>query len=222
VSAKRARLYDAFALLTVIICILLDQWTKQLVVQKLTLGNEVPFPVFGHYLVFKYTQNSGAAFSMLKGNGLLALFIIIAIAVVGYFYSRIRNSGTLSYKLVFGLIIGGALGNLLDRLIHGGYVVDFVFFHIPEINFNFAIFNMADAAICIGVMLLFVLVLFSGLDHPNVATQGDETVQQQSIADQGDETVQQSIADQGDETVQQSIADQEPEPISIVNQKETS
>jgi len=197
VSAKRARLYDAFALLTVIICILLDQWTKQLVVQKLSLGNEVPFPIFGQYLVFKYTQNSGAAFSMLKGNGLLALFIIIAIAVVGYFYSRIRNSGTLSYKLVFGLIMGGALGNLLDRLIHGGYVVDFVSFRITEIGFYFAIFNMADASICIGVLLLFMLVLFSGLDCTNAATQQNETAQQ-------------------------SIADQEPEPISLVNQKETS
>ena len=196
-SAKRARLYDAFALLTVIICILLDQWTKQLVVQKLSLGNEVPFPIFGHYLVFKYTQNSGAAFSMLKGNGFLALFIIVAIVVVGYFYSRIRNSGTLSYKLVFGLIIGGALGNLLDRLIHGGYVVDFVSFRISEIGFYFAIFNMADASICLGVLLLFMLVLFSGLDRTNAATQENETAQQ-------------------------SIADQEPEPISILNQKETS
>lgn len=196
-SAKHARLYDAFALLTVIICILLDQWTKQLVVQKLLLGNEVPFPIFGQYLVFKYTQNSGAAFSMLTGNGLLAFFIIVAIIIVGYFYSRIRNSGPLSYKLVFGLIIGGALGNLLDRLIHGGYVVDFVSFRVPKIGFYFAIFNMADAAICIGVMLLFMLVLFSGLDRTNAATQQNETAQE-------------------------VLSDPEPEPISILNQKETS
>jgi len=58
VSAKRARLYDALALLTVIISLLLDQWTKQLAVEKLNLGKEVPFPIFGHYLVFEYTQNS--------------------------------------------------------------------------------------------------------------------------------------------------------------------
>jgi signal peptidase II len=128
---------------------------------------------------------------------LLAVFIIVAVGVVIYFYSRLWNSGSLSYKLVFAMIIGGALGNLFDRFIHGGYVVDFVSFRISEIGFYFAIFNMADASICIGVLLLFMLVLFSGLDRTNAATEQNETAQQ-------------------------SIADQEPEPISLVNQKETS
>jgi signal peptidase II len=195
VSAKRARLYDAFALLLVIIIVILDQWTKQLVVARLSLGKVVPFPFLGHNLVFEYTQNSGAAFSMLKGNALLALFIIAAIGVVGYFYSRLWNTGTLSYKLVFGLIIGGALGNLVDRVIHGGYVVDFLSFRVPEIGFYFAIFNVADASISLGVFLLFVLLIFGGKDRLYGVSQEDD-VAQQSPPNQ--------------------------EPLFTVNQKETS
>ncbi|HEY4036291.1 MAG TPA: signal peptidase II [Ktedonobacteraceae bacterium] len=191
-SAKRARLYDAFALLTVFIIVLLDQWTKHLVVEKLSLEKVVPFPIFGHNLVFDYTQNSGAAFSMLKGNALLALFIIAAVGIVGYFYSRIWNTGTLSYKLVFGLIIGGALGNLLDRVIHGGYVVDFVSFRVPEVGFYFAIFNVADASISIGVFLLFVLLLFGGRgDRLHSASEEDDTTQQSTPAQEPTYTVNQ-------------------------------
>lgn len=207
-SAKRARLYDAFALLTVFIIVLLDQWTKHLVVENLSLEKVVPFPFLGHNLVFDYTQNSGAAFSMLKGNALLALFIIAAVGIVGYFYSRIWNTGTLSYKLAFGLIIGGALGNLLDRVIHGGYVVDFISFRIPEVDFNFAIFNVADASISIGVFLLFVLLLFGSRgDRMHSATEGDDTTQQ-------------ATATEEDDTTQQATANQEP--TYTVNQKETS
>ncbi len=182
-SAKRARLYDAFALLTVIVIVILDQWTKQLVVERFRLEKVVPFPFLGHNLAFEYTQNSGAAFSMLKGNALLALFILAAMGIVGYFYSRMWNTGTLIYKLVFALIIGGALGNLVDRVIHGGYVVDFVSFRIPEIGFYFAIFNVADACISMGVFLLFVLLIFSGKDRIYGIAQEDNPAQQ-STADQ--------------------------------------
>jgi len=129
---------------------------------------------------------------------------------VGYFYSRIWNSGPLSYKLVFAMIIGGALGNLFDRFIHGGYVVDFVSFRIPEMNFYFAIFNMADASICMGVFLLFVLVLFPGAGRKDVAPEGNDTAQQ---------TANNAVAQEND-TLQQSTANQEP--TYTVNQKETS
>ena len=164
-SVKRARLYDVFALLTVIIVIVLDQWTKSLVVRNLSIGSEVPFPLVGHYLVLEYTQNNGAAFSIFQGSLVLALLIGIAIIVVATLYLRMLNSGPLIFKLVFGLIIGGAFGNLIDRIVRSGYVVDFVSFRIPEIGYKFAIFNVADACISVGVFLLFMLVLFGGLGH---------------------------------------------------------
>ena len=161
-SAKRARLYDVFALITIIVVIALDQWTKSLVLHNLSVSSEVPFPLVGHYLVLEYTQNNGAAFSIFQGSLVLVLLIGVAIIVVATLYLRMLNSGSLILKLVFGLIIGGAFGNLIDRLIHGGYVVDFISFRIPEIKYYFAIFNVADACISVGVCLLLVIVLFGG------------------------------------------------------------
>jgi signal peptidase II len=164
VTIRRARVYDAIALLVVIVIIVLDQWTKALVVAHLGPPDGGPtVSIVGHYLVLLYIQNSGAAFGTLKNNAVLIVFIAAAICVVAWLYIRIVNSGPLIYKIVFGMIIGGALGNLLDRAHNGGVVTDFISFRIPEINFYFAIFNIADACISVGVILLFILVLFGGL-----------------------------------------------------------
>jgi len=173
VSAKRARLYDVFALLTVMVMVILDQWTKSLIIRNLNIGIEVPLPLVGHYLVLEYTQNNGAAFSLFQGNMVLVLLIGIAIIVVAALYLRMLNSGSLILKLVFGLIIGGAFGNLIDRVLHGGYVVDFISFRIPEIGYKFAIFNVADACISVGVFLLLVIVLFGGWGRNSSETKSD-------------------------------------------------
>ena len=164
--AKRARLYDALALLTVIIVIAIDQWTKALVVEYLSPPDTKPvIPIVGQYLVVRYIQNNGAAFGLFANTIFLAVLIIIAISVVAYLYLRMLNNGPLMYKIVFGMIIGGALGNLIDRIHNGGYVVDFISFRIPQIGYQFAIFNLADASISVGVFLLFVLLVFGGLRH---------------------------------------------------------
>jgi signal peptidase II len=164
VTARRARIYDALALLTAIIVISLDQWTKSLVVAHLSPPDFGPqVPLIGPYLTLYYIRNRGAAFSMFDTNGpILIALIAVAVIVIVYLYLRMLNNGSLLYKLIFGLIIGGATGNLLDRFIHGS-VVDFIWFQIPQINFNFAIFNLADAAISVGVVLLFVTLIFSGV-----------------------------------------------------------
>lgn len=176
VTIKRARVYDVLALFTAVLIITLDQWTKALVVAHLSPPESKPvIPLIGHYLVIEYIQNSGAAFGFFSNTVFLAALIAIAIGVVAYLYLRMLNSGPLVYKLVFGLIIGGALGNLIDRAHNAGYVVDFISFRIPEINFYFAIFNVADACISVGVFLLFVLVLFGGLRQQNEHQKVTET-----------------------------------------------
>ncbi|HEX4715997.1 MAG TPA: signal peptidase II, partial [Ktedonobacteraceae bacterium] len=143
--ARHARIYDAFALLTAIIIVSLDQWTKSLVVVHLSPPDFGPqVPLIGQYLTLFYIRNQGAAFSMFNTNGpVLIALIAVAVAVIVYLYLRMFNTGALLYKLVFGLIIGGAAGNLLDRFTHGS-VVDFIWFRIPQIGFSFAIFNLAD------------------------------------------------------------------------------
>jgi len=176
VTVRRARIYDAFALLTVILIITLDQWTKSLVVEHLSPPeSHPPIPLLGPYLVIEYIQNRGAAFGLFSDNIFLAVLIAAAIGVVAYLYLRMLNSGPLVYKLVFGLIIGGAIGNLIDRAHNAGYVVDFISFRIPEIGFRFAIFNVADACISVGVFLLFILVLFSGLRQKEESGKEHET-----------------------------------------------
>lgn len=164
-TIRRARIFDALALLTVIIVVVLDQLTKALVVQHLgPPGIRQPISLIGDYLVLFYIRNNGAAFSLFDNNSIaLVVLIIAAIAIITYLYLRMLNSGPLAYKLIFGMIIGGALSNLIDRARHSGYVVDFISFRIPQIGFYFAIFNLADAAISVGVFLLFITVLFGGL-----------------------------------------------------------
>ncbi len=162
--AGRARTYDALALLTAIIVIVLDQWTKALVVQYLSPPmSKPPIPLIGNYLTIFYIQNSGAAFGLFANNVALAVLIVCAVCVITYLYVRMLNSGPLVHKLIFGMIIGGAIGNLLDRAIRGGYVVDFIFFRIPEIHYHFAIFNLADASISVGVFLLLLFILLGNL-----------------------------------------------------------
>jgi signal peptidase II len=181
VTTKRARIYDVLVLLTVIVVISLDQWTKALIVANLSpQGSKPDIPLVGQYLVIKYIQNRGAAFGMFANNFILIVLIAAAIGVVAYLYARMLNSGPLFYKIVFGLIIGGALGNLIDRAHNGGYVVDFLSFRIPEINYYFAIFNIADACISVGVFLLFVFVLLGGFSRRGESEKEKETPQPQN------------------------------------------
>jgi len=173
VKIRRARIYDALALLTAIIVLILDQWTKAWVVTNLSPPNNGPqIPLIGDYLILYYIRNNGAAFSLLANSVVLVVLIVVAVGVISYLYLRMLNTGGLGYKLIFGLIIGGAVGNLVDRALHSGYVVDFISFRIPQIGFYFAIFNLADAAISVGVFLLFVALLFGGLRRPGVTTPG--------------------------------------------------
>ncbi len=178
-TARRARIYDAFALLTAIVVISLDQWTKSLVVAHLgppDLGPQVW--LIRPYLSLYYIRNQGAAFSMFDSNGpVLIALIAVAVIVIVYLYLRMFNTGSLLYKLIFGMIIGGASGNLIDRFTHGS-VVDFIWFQIPQIGFNFAIFNLADASISVGVVLLFITLLFA-----SVRSKGETQETQQPVAE---------------------------------------
>ncbi len=179
---RRARVYDALAFLTAILVLVLDQWTKAWVVTNLYPSFFGPrISLIGDYLTLYYIKNNGAAFSLFANNIVLVFLIAVAIGVIVYLYLHRLNAGSLWYKLIFGLIIGGALSNLIDRVRHGGYVVDFISFNIPQFNFHFAIFNLADAAISIGVVLLFVTLLFGSLLKPEEASKKTQTMQETTL-----------------------------------------
>ena len=164
---RRARIYDALALLVVIIIVGVDQWTKALVVEHLYPAGTGPrIHLIGQYLLLFYIQNNGVAFSLFANSAILIGLITVAVVVICYMYARMINNGSLAIKLIMGMIVGGALGNIIDRIRHAGYVVDFIAFRIPQINFYFAIFNVADACISVGVFLFFVALLVSSFRHP--------------------------------------------------------
>jgi signal peptidase II len=164
------------------VVVLLDQWAKSLIVANLSPpGSKPEIPLIGRYLVIEYIQNRGAAFGFFANNIFLVVLIAAAIGVISYLYVRMFNSGPLAYKLIFGLIIGGAAGNLVDRVRHGGYVVDFISFRIPEINYYFAIFNVADACISVGVFFLLMLVLFGGFNDAENAKKEPHTTKKAVI-----------------------------------------
>ncbi|HEY6543086.1 MAG TPA: signal peptidase II [Ktedonobacteraceae bacterium] len=179
-TKRRARVYDALALLVIIIIVGVDQWTKALVVEHLYPPETGPqIHLIGQYLLLFYIRNNGAAFSLFANSVVLIGLITIAVAVICYIYARMINSGSLTIKLIMGMIVGGALGNIIDRIRHSGYVVDFIAFRIPQIKFNFAIFNVADASISVGVFLFFVAMLMSSFRHPRNTTDVKPSAQKQ-------------------------------------------
>ena len=134
--------------------ILLDQVTKQLVVKH--LGWFDVLPVMPHFNLV-HMRNTGAAFSMLSGASPL-LFIGIGIAVsIGILWWMRRNpSGQSLVAVALALILGGALGNIIDRATRG-HVVDFLDFYWGR--WHFAAFNVADSAITVGAGLLILDML---------------------------------------------------------------
>ena len=133
----------------------LDQLAKYLVVAHLTEGTTVQ--VLGVLLQFHFVTNSGAAFSF--ANGFTWIFSIVAIGVVVFIIWFARRIHSLGWAVMFGLVLGGAFGNLTDRLFRPpgfavGHVVDFIqIWGFP------AIFNIADIAITSAMALFIILTL---------------------------------------------------------------
>lgn len=134
-----------------------DQLTKLLVLKHLGVAQEKL--VIEGFFKFVHWHNTGAAWSMFSGyNGALAIVAIVA--VIALFFARHHfEAHRLGGQISLGLIFGGIIGNLIDRL-RFGHVVDFLYFYVRRRDGSeagFPAFNIADSAICVGVGLLFVL-----------------------------------------------------------------
>ena len=142
--------------------VLADQGLKNYIVSNYTVG-EVHQIIPG-ILSFNYLQNDGAAWNILTGQMWLFYAIsIIAISVCLYFLFNKKYKNTL-FDVGLALILGGIVGNFIDRL-HLKYVVDML--QLDFINFN--IFNIADSAITTGVLIIFIyLIFFADKDDKNV------------------------------------------------------
>lgn len=132
--------------------LLSDQLSKLWVIDNLLLGESIqPLPFLTPYFQITRSFNTGAAFGFLPEVG--DIFIVIAfVVVIGifFFYPRIPDEAVLT-RLATGMVAGGALGNAVDRIIHG-HVVDFIHYQIPNVISNVS--NIADHAIVGGVLLI--------------------------------------------------------------------
>ena len=138
-----------FVLIAVLI-VLVDQLTKFWVVNNLPYGETIP--ILGNVFSLNYIHNEGAAFSILTGKiGLLSIISIVVVLVVAVIWYRTPKEQKI-WRFAYALLIGGALGNWLDR-IRLGYVVDFLRFP------NFPVFNVADCMLVGSVILICLLVL---------------------------------------------------------------
>lgn len=145
----------------IIFLIVFDQLIKFLVTLNFNVGEE--FVIINNFLKFIYIKNTGAAFGMFSGNTFM--LILIAIVLIWYLIKEIKTNLNNKLSIIsFSLVLGGALGNLIDRVFRG-YVVDYISFTL--FNSEMAIFNMADIYITFGVLLLLYIVIRDGRNEKN-------------------------------------------------------
>lgn len=137
----------------------LDQLTKLIVLRFLGYAQEKI--VVDGFFKFVHWGNTGAAWSLFRGNnGILAVVAVVAIVVL-YCSRHHFDARTLLGQFAFGLIFGGIVGNLIDRVARG-HVIDFLYFYVQPrggTEIGFPAFNVADASICTGVGLVFLITL---------------------------------------------------------------
>lgn len=145
--------YYMIALATIIF----DQLTKWIVVKEMELGESIP--VIDNFLYITSHRNRGAAWGILQGQ-MWFFYVITIIVVIGLIvYIRKINKADKWLGVALGLMLGGAIGNFIDRVFRQE-VVDFVNTYI--FTYDFPIFNVADSALVVGVGIMFILTLFEG------------------------------------------------------------
>ena len=149
----------AILLLTALVILVGDQLTKALVVANVAVGERVN--LIGDLVQVWHAQNRGASFSLLQGASLLFLVVsIFSVGMVIYFHRALRARGWWLH-LVLGVILGGTLGNFVDRLRQGA-VTDWLSIGIGDLRWP--TFNVADSSLVVGIG---ILVLYLLLDRPD-------------------------------------------------------
>jgi signal peptidase II len=140
--------------------LILDQLTKYLISTNLELYSS-RIPIIPGWLDLTYTLNPGAAFSLFANMPAMfrrLFFVVLSIAaIIVLTYLIVRRTTTFTSSLGFALILGGTIGNLIDRLMRGK-VTDFIYFH--HASFSYPVFNVADSAITIGVAIILLIGTF--------------------------------------------------------------
>lgn len=147
------------AVLTIPTIIVLDQISKWIIWNRYgPAGDAIESEILGGLLRFHFVRNTGAAFGLFQGQtGILTVAIFVAIGfLVAFFIKNARESALIA--LALSLLVGGAVGNLIDRVRYG-YVIDWI--KLP----SWPTFNVADSAITVGVILLFVTIIIRDMQE---------------------------------------------------------
>lgn len=145
------------------VIVALDQWSKGWIEHNLPVGGVlVPVPALEPYLKIVHLTNTGAAFGIMQGQGGVFVLIALVVIVAVLAYARYLPANSWAVRLCLGLQLGGAVGNLWDR-IEWGHVTDFVLLTLPlrGRELQWPAFNVADSAIVVGVIILALLLLRS-------------------------------------------------------------
>jgi len=146
------------------IIVVADQWTKSFIESNIPMwGSYTPFPALEPWFKLVHYTNTGAAFGLLRGQSSLFVLIALVVIVAVLAFARQLPTDNWGVRFTLGLQLGGAVGNLLDRLFKAGQVTDFLLFTLPVGGKVYAwpAFNIADSSIVVGVILLGVLILGS-------------------------------------------------------------
>ena len=139
----------------ILVVFLLDQVSKYYI--QVTPALHGSIEIIPKFLYITYCKNTGIAWSMLSGKRLFLIVVsLIEIGVLIYFFIEKMKTKDKWYCFSLALMIGGAVGNLYDRCVLG-YVRDFI--DTYPFGYNFPVFNIADAALCIGVGIILILML---------------------------------------------------------------
>jgi signal peptidase II len=148
-----------FAIVCILALVGIDQAIKFWAIDNLKGAESLEFIKFGDLKVINltYLENDGAVFGSFSGQRVMLIAVsVIMVLVLGYFLIKHRHDSKL-LETSLTLIIGGGIGNAIDRIFRGGRVVDFI-----EVKlFNFAIFNFADMCVVVGTLLLLLYVILS-------------------------------------------------------------
>lgn len=150
-------LWGPYSRLGIVVAILtgaLDQGTKLFLYFVFDLASKSPMKILP-VMDFVLTWNRGISYGLFQQNSAIGQWVLfgIKIGAVVFLWAWLSQAGTRLTALALGLIIGGALGNAADRLLHGA-VLDFVHLHTPDYGLNWYVFNLSDTAIVAGVALL--------------------------------------------------------------------
>lgn len=137
-----------------LVCIIIDQIIKVVITTNIEFAHSIN--VINNFFRITYLQNTGAAWSILSGNRILLIIVtIIALGIIYYVF--LKDKKIKNYEsILLGLLLGGIIGNLIDR-VRFGYVIDYLDFNL--FSYHYPVFNFADICIVISIIILVIISL---------------------------------------------------------------